>query len=96
MEPEKKMPPQMAAMNSDEVQEYQRLLSSRYTSQDFDPKAEERIKELQQKLFGEANKDTPHGVPISSEDYEELKSRARSEKAPASSIGQQDSTTQKN
>jgi len=35
-------------------------------------------------------KSTPHGLPISSEDYERLKSRARFEKRSKSSIGHQD------
>jgi hypothetical protein len=37
-------------------------------------------------------KHTPHGLPISSEDYERLKTRARFQKSSASSIGHQDSS----
>jgi hypothetical protein len=37
-------------------------------------------------------KSTPLGLPISSEDYERLKSRARFEKPSTSSIGHQDSS----
>jgi hypothetical protein len=37
-------------------------------------------------------KHTPHGLPISSEDYERLKTRARFQKPSASSIGHQDSS----
>jgi hypothetical protein len=37
-------------------------------------------------------KSTPLGLPISSEDYERLKSRARFEKSSESAIGHQDSS----
>lgn len=37
-------------------------------------------------------KHTPHGLPISSEDYERLKTRARFQRSSESSIGHQDSS----